>query len=104
MVATNLGLIEREMEPRANLKPAVEIRGVSRRFGAKLALDDVTLTVPTGKVLGLVGENGAGKTTLIKHVLGLLKAQSGSVRVLGMDPVAQPVRVLPRLGDLSEEP
>jgi ABC-2 type transport system ATP-binding protein len=104
MVATNLGLIERDIQRRDDARAAVEISGVSRRFGVKLALDDVSLTVPTGTVLGLVGENGAGKTTLIKHVLGLLKAQSGSVRVLGHDPVAEPVRVLARLGYLSEEP
>ena len=52
-----------------------------------MALDDVCLTVPRGVVLGLVGENGAGKTTLISHVLGLLKAETGSVRVFGLDPV-----------------
>jgi ABC-type multidrug transport system ATPase subunit len=104
MVATNLGLMEREIDRRAIAPPAVEITDVSRRFGAKLALDNVSLAVPTGTVMGLVGENGAGKTTLIKHVLGLLKAQTGSVSVLGFDPVADPVRVLSRLGYLSEEP
>jgi ABC-2 type transport system ATP-binding protein len=81
----------------------VEIRGVSRRFGKKVALDNVSLSVPAGTVLGLVGENGAGKTTLIRHVLGLLKAQQGSVRVFGRDPVADPVGVLSRIGYLSEE-
>jgi ABC-2 type transport system ATP-binding protein len=53
-------------------------------------------------VFGLVGENGAGKTTLIKHLLGLLKAESGSVSVFGLDPVAEPVSVLGRIGYLSE--
>jgi ABC-2 type transport system ATP-binding protein len=54
-------------------------------------------------VYGLVGANGAGKTTLIKHVMGLLSAESGSVRVFGLDPVAEPVGVLSRIGYLSEE-
>jgi ABC-2 type transport system ATP-binding protein len=54
-------------------------------------------------VYGLVGANGAGKTTLIKHILGLLRAEIGSVRVFGLDPVADPVRVLSRVGYLSEE-
>lgn len=85
-------------------RAAVELRDVSRRFGSKAALDRVTLTLPAGLVLGLVGENGAGKTTLIRHVLGLLRAQSGSVRVFGRDPVEQPVAVLSRVGYLSEEP
>src|SRR5207342_1947045 len=82
----------------------VELDNVTRRFGQKVALDDITFRVPAGAVVGLVGENGAGKTTLIKHILGRLKAQSGSVRVFGRDPVADPVGVLSRIGYLSEEP
>jgi len=82
--------------------PVIEISGLSRKFGQKLALDQVSLKIPRGRVFGLVGENGAGKTTLIKHILGLLKAESGSVRVFGFDPVADPVAVLGRIGYLSE--
>ena len=81
----------------------VEIRGLSRRFGRTLALDNVDLDIPRGAVFGLVGENGAGKTTLIKHLLGLLKAQSGTARVFGRDPVRDPVGVLGRVGYLSED-
>ncbi|MBN1910942.1 MAG: ABC transporter ATP-binding protein [Pirellulales bacterium] len=81
----------------------VQIRNVTRWFGRTTALDDVSLDVPRGAVLGLVGVNGAGKTTLIKHLLGLLKAQTGSVRVLGLDPVADPVGVLSHVGYLGEE-
>ena len=85
----------------------VMVRGLSRRFGAKLALDRVDLDVPAGSVVGIVGivgENGAGKTTLIKHILGLLRAEEGSVSVFGRDPAREPVSVLSRLGYLSEEP
>jgi ABC-2 type transport system ATP-binding protein len=81
----------------------MELRDLTRRFGKRLALDQVTLTLQRGSVLGLVGVNGSGKTTLIKHVLGLLAAQSGSVRVFGLDPVADPVGVLSRIGYLSED-
>ena len=81
----------------------VEIESLTRRFGAKDALADVSLAVKPGIVFGLVGENGAGKTTLIKHVLGLFKAQTGRVRVFGLDPVADPPGVLGRVGFLSEE-
>ena len=81
---------------------AVEITGLSRKFGSKLALNQVSLKVRPGRVFGLVGANGAGKTTLIQHLLGRLKAQSGSVRVFGFDPVAEPVAVLGRTGYLSE--
>jgi ABC-2 type transport system ATP-binding protein len=89
------------MNPSDTLK-AVEIAGLSRRFGAKLALNQVSLQAARGRVFGLVGANGAGKTTLIKHLIGRLKAQSGSVRVFGFDPVADPVAVLSRIGYLSE--
>ena len=54
----------------------IEISNLSRNFGKTTALDELSLSVPRGIVFGLVGENGAGKTTLIKHVLGLLAAQS----------------------------
>ena len=70
---------------------AVEVTGLGRRFGSKIALNEVSLQVKRGRVFGLVGANGAGKTTLIKHLLGRLRAESGSVRVFGLDPVADPV-------------
>ncbi|HUY88673.1 MAG TPA: ABC transporter ATP-binding protein [Pirellulales bacterium] len=86
-----------------NSESVIEIERVTRAFGKKMALGEISLSVPRGVVFGLVGANGAGKTTLIRHVLGLLKAQQGSVRVFGRDPVADPVGVLSRVGCLSEE-
>jgi ABC-2 type transport system ATP-binding protein len=83
--------------------PVITISELTRRFGSTTALASVSLAMPRGAVYGLVGANGAGKTTLIKHVLGLLRAESGSVRVFGLDPVADPVGVLSRIGYLSEE-
>ena len=84
-------------------EPVISVTDLTRRFGATTALTSVSLSMPPGAVYGLVGANGAGKTTLIKHILGLLRAQSGSVRVFGLDPVADPVGVLSRIGYLSEE-
>src|SRR3989442_2171702 len=81
----------------------VTVSELTRRFGATTALASVSLSMPRGAVYGLVGANGAGKTTLIKHILGLLRAESGSVRGFGLDPVADPVAVLSRIGYLSEE-
>src|SRR5213595_2194885 len=81
----------------------VTVSALSRRFGARTALASVSVSMKRGAVYGLVGANGAGKTTLIKHVMGLLRAESGSVRVFGRDPVAEPVGVLSRIGYLSEE-
>jgi len=81
----------------------IVVRGLTRTFGKKTALRNVDLSVSHGRVLGLVGENGAGKTTLIKHLVGSLKAQQGSVRVFGLDPVKAPKEVLGRIGYLSED-
>jgi ABC-2 type transport system ATP-binding protein len=86
----------------SSAEAVVAVSALTRRFGGKTALDEVSVFVPRGSVLGLVGENGAGKTTLIKHLLGMLKAQTGTVRVFGLDPVADPVGVLGRVGYLSE--
>jgi len=81
----------------------LKVDRVTRKFGEKTALNNVSLTLEKGKVLGLIGENGAGKTTLIKHILGLLKAQQGTVRVFGLDPVEDPAGVLGNIGYLAEE-
>lgn len=82
----------------------VAVTHLSRRFGTKAALQDVSVTVKRGSVFGLVGENGAGKSTLLKHLLGLWRAETGDVRVFGQDPVTDPVSVLGRIGYLSEQP
>jgi ABC-2 type transport system ATP-binding protein len=86
-----------------NAEQPVVVRGLRRVFGKKTALSNVDLSVSRGRVFGLVGENGAGKTTLIKHLIGSLNAQQGSVRVFGRDPVKDPKGVLARIGYLSEE-
>jgi len=82
----------------------IDVTGLERHFGSQAALGGINLRVPRGQVFGIVGENGAGKTTLIKHILGLYRAQHGTVRVFGMDPVQHPQEVLSRIGYLSEEP
>ena len=96
-------LVEECRERRPVTAAVIDVAAVTRRFGATTALDAVTLSLPRGAVYGLVGANGAGKTTLIRHILGLLRPQSGTVRVFGLDPVADPVGVLSRIGYLSEE-
>ena len=83
-------------------QPIIDVQNLSCRFGSKLALDNVSLSINAGGVFGLVGENGAGKTTLIRHLTGLLEAETGTVRIFGADPVADPVGVLGRIGYLSE--
>jgi ABC-2 type transport system ATP-binding protein len=81
----------------------VEVNDLSRSFGKTKALDSVDFNAGRGKVYGLVGANGAGKTTLIKHLLGLLRAKSGTVKIFGEDPVRNPEGVLKRIGYLSED-
>lgn len=81
----------------------VSIQNLSRHFAEHAALDGVTNDIKRGAVFGLVGENGAGKTTLIKHLLGLLHPQEGSVSVFGLNPVDDPVGVLGKIGYLSED-
>jgi ABC-2 type transport system ATP-binding protein len=81
----------------------VEVEGLTRRFERNTALEGVDFRAGEGLVYGLVGANGAGKTTLLRHLLGLLRAETGSVRVFGLDPVRHPVEVLRHVGYLSEE-
>lgn len=71
---------------------AVEIQGVSQRYGNMTVLHDLNLRLGEGEVLGLFGHNGAGKTTSMKLILGLLQASEGRVEVLGRDPRTTDVR------------
>jgi ABC-2 type transport system ATP-binding protein len=86
----------------SSAEAVISVAGLCCRFGTKSVLEDVSLHVPPGCVFGLVGENGAGKTTLIRHLLGMLRPATGSVRVFHRDPVADPIGVLARVGYLSE--
>jgi len=67
-------------------QPAVEVQGLVKKFGHTLALDGLDLTVAPGDITGFLGPNGAGKSTTIRVLLGLLRANSGTVRLLGGDP------------------
>ncbi len=73
----------------------VEACGLSVRYGAKAAVDDVSFTIPKGRVVGLLGHNGAGKSTLMKAMVGLAAAE-GSLAVLGLQPGAQRALLLER--------
>ena len=71
----------------------VQARGLTVRYGAKTAVDDLSFSIPKGRVVGLLGHNGAGKSTLMKALVGL-KAADGELSVLGLDPVKQRVPLL----------
>ncbi|HEU5007740.1 MAG TPA: ABC transporter ATP-binding protein [Jatrophihabitantaceae bacterium] len=82
---------------------AVEVCDLVKAYGSRRAVDGLNLTVPRGAVLALLGPNGAGKTTTIEICEGFRRADSGTVRVLGMDPVADSARLRPSVGVMLQE-
>jgi len=66
--------------------PPIEVRGLTKRYGEIVAVDDVDLTIEPGDVFGYLGPNGAGKTTSLRMMLGLIRPTAGSVRIFGRDP------------------
>ena len=83
--------------------PAIELRGLTKQFGDLTAVDDLTVSVARGGVVGLLGPNGAGKSTTIRMLLGLIAPTSGSGMVLGHD-VTHPSAYMRRVGALVETP
>jgi ABC-2 type transport system ATP-binding protein len=84
--------------------PALETAGLTKRFGERVAVDSVSLSVPRGTAYGFLGHNGAGKTTLIRMLLGLTRVSEGSASVLGLPVPAQRALALGRVGAIVEEP
>lgn len=82
--------------------PAIETRGLSRRFGERTAVDAVDLFVPERSVYGFLGRNGAGKTTTIRMLLGLLRADAGIARITGIDVATDRLAAARRVGALLE--
>src|SRR5882762_5354011 len=83
--------------------PAIEAIGLSKRFGAVQAVQNLSFVVEPGQVCGLLGPNGAGKTTTVRMLVGLIRANQGHARLLGED-VRPSARVLRRVGLLVEKP
>lgn len=84
--------------------PLVEIDQVTKSFGNKVALRDVSFSVPAGQLCGLLGPNGAGKTTLFRLLMGILKATEGTLRIDSLDAFDQRVEVKRLVGFLPDEP
>src|SRR5258707_787465 len=80
----------------------IAVRHLSRRFGAIVAVDDVSFSVGRGEVLGFLGPNGAGKSTTMKMVAGFLAPSAGSAAVCGFDVQQQPIEAKSQLGYLPE--
>jgi ABC-2 type transport system ATP-binding protein len=83
---------------------AIETRGLTKRFGARTALDGVDLRVPRGSAFGFLGPNGAGKTTMIRTLLGLTHATAGTMSILGHPVPTEGAEALRRVGAIVEEP
>ncbi len=84
--------------------PAVELRGVAKRYSDIIAVDYIDLNVEYSEIFGLLGPNGSGKTTTLKMILGLVKPDSGSINVLGMNAEEEPVEVKRQVGYVPESP
>lgn len=82
---------------------AIETTHLSKRYGRKWSLQDCTLQIPIGSVTALVGPNGAGKTTLLSIAAGLLGPSAGTMAVLGLDPIKDAKKLLPRIGFVSQD-
>ena len=82
----------------------IEVTGLSKRYRERVAVEDLTFTVPEGEILGFLGPNGAGKSTTMKIVTGYLPATSGTVKVAGFDVFEEPYEVKRRIGYLPETP
>jgi ABC-2 type transport system ATP-binding protein len=83
---------------------AIEIRGLTKRFRHKTAVDNLTLTVPTGSIFALLGDNGAGKTTTIRMLTGLLQPDRGGATILGRDCWADALHLRDQVGYVPERP
>ncbi len=87
-----------------DVEAAIETRGLTKRFGDRVAVNNVDLSVPRASAFGFVGPNGAGKTTLIRAILGLTRRASGTVRLLGYSMPENHSLALARVGAIVEEP
>jgi len=82
----------------------IEVTGLTKRYRDRVAVDDLTFSVPEGEILGFLGPNGAGKSTTMKILTGYLPATSGTVKVAGFDVFEEPYEVKRRIGYLPETP
>jgi ABC-2 type transport system ATP-binding protein len=90
------------LDPPATTGPALLLSGLVKRFGDKIAVDQIDLTVPTGSFYGLVGPNGAGKTTTLSMATGLLRPDGGTAVLHGVDVWQDPVTAKSMIGNLAD--
>jgi ABC-2 type transport system ATP-binding protein len=93
-----MNLTDANPRPAASGTAVVTVRGLTKSYAGRMVVDDLDLDVEAGEVVGLIGANGAGKTTTVECLQGLRRPDGGTVRVLGLDPVHDAVRLRPRIG------
>lgn len=81
----------------------VVVKNLTKKFGTTTALDDLSLTIPMGKMTGIIGADASGKTTLLRIIIGLLKADTGTVVTLGLDPASQKRTLTAKIGYMPQK-
>ena len=85
------------------MEKVIEISGLTKNYGAHIAVNNLNLFIKKGEIFGLLGPNGAGKSTTILMLLGLSEPNSGTASICGMDPVRFPIKVKKKVGYLPED-
>lgn len=85
-----------EMEVKKMSKKAIVVKNLTKKYGSKIAINDLSFEVENGKVFGLLGSNGAGKSSTVECILGTKKKDSGEIKLLGMDPIRDRKKYLSR--------
>lgn len=83
---------------RCYVTKVIEVKNIRKVYGSNVAVQDVSLTVKQGEIFGIIGPNGAGKTTTVESIIGLRRPDSGTVRVLDLDPQRQRIELSQRIG------
>ena len=89
-------------ESRASVPLAIDVRGMTKRFGERTVVNDIALQVRTGEIYGFLGPNGSGKTTFIRMLCGLLRADAGSGTCLGYDVIRESEEIKKHVGYMTQ--
>lgn len=92
-----------EMEVKKMSKKAIVVKNLTKKYGSKIAINDLSFEVENGKVFGLLGSNGAGKSSTVECILGTKKKDSGEIKLLGMDPIRDRKKVFEQVGVQFQE-
>ena len=80
------------------MNKTIEIKNLIKRYDSNFQLGELSLDIPSGEIIGLIGENGAGKTTLIKSILGILQVNKGEIKIFGNDTIKNAAKIKEDIG------